>query len=179
MNPSTHKKVAVRHQQLGLVAGIVDPAQLGRPGVPQPFELLTPEGQATLLDPRQVQAVYFISDFDRAQALRGLPAAGHGSAARLPGLWVRVRCRDRYSVEGIVASELLDLEAGLWLSPLVPDSPWQRVYLPRSAMEQIVPMELVRRPRRRRASAQPSPQFGLFTEDASPETAPGAAKERG
>lgn len=176
MNPTTHKKVAVRHQQFGLLAGFVDPTQLGHRGSPNLIDLLTQEGQVTAVELNQVLAIYFIADFGQTEALRGLPVSARG-AVRLPGLWVRVRCKDRYSVEGILVSELLELEMGIWLLPLAPDSPWQRVFLPRTAVEQISPIELVRSPRRRRSPALSPRQFGLFGEGSGTETASGAEKE--
>lgn len=158
MNPTTHKKVVVRHRPLGLVAGFVDPLQLE---AALRWELITPSGQALVISPEQVLTVYFVSEFEQLEGLR-LPVASGRGGARLAGVWVRIRCQDRHSLEGILASDLLALPSGVWLSPLWPDSPWQRAYLPRPAMEQITVIEVVRPPRRRRPL--PSEQIGLFGE---------------
>jgi len=158
VNSTTHKKVVVRHRPLGLVAGFVDPLQLE---AAQRWELITPSGQALVLAPEQVLTVYFVSEFEQLEALQ-LPLASGRGGAKLPGVWVRVRCQDRHSLEGILASDLLTVPAGVWLSPLWPDSPWQRAYLPRPGLEQIAVIEVVRPPRRRRPT--PSQQIGLFGE---------------
>lgn len=130
MNPSTHKKVVVRRLSgpaTPILAGFIAASELADPG---PVHLLTAEGQAVELGLDQVQAVFFVPDFDRLEAIRAGGYPGR-SGPRLPGLWVRVRSRDHQSLEGILATDLLELGAGLWLSPLYRDSPWQRVFMPR------------------------------------------------
>ncbi|HUX67090.1 MAG TPA: hypothetical protein VMV31_06350 [Terriglobales bacterium] len=161
MNPTTHKKVVVRHRPLGLLPGFLDPLQLESSAR---WELITPEGQALVLSPEQVLTVYFVSDLEQLEELR-LPAASGRGGAKLAGLWVRVRCLDRHSLEGILASDLLQLQAGVWLTPLWPGSPWHRAFLPRPGVEQVTALEVVRPPRRRRSPA--TQQIGLFGENLS------------
>lgn len=165
MNPSTHKRVVVRWRPspgpAAMLAGYVDPVQLAGPEL----DLLTPEGQAVSLALAQVQAVFFVADFGRAGAL----ASGHAVRAgtRLPGLLVRVRGSDRQAWEGILANGLLELAAGVWLTPVSEDGPWQRIYFPRGAVELVTPLEVVRAPRRRRSAGlgvADAGQFGLFGE---------------
>lgn len=156
MNPSTRKRVVVRNRQGGYVCGFLesDPAAAG------PLALLTPEGQALELEAGQVQAVAFVADWERAAAAQNVGNTGH-LGPRLPGLWVRVQCRGKHW-EGILASSMLELGQGAWLSPLYPDSPWQRLFIPRLAIEQITAVEVVRAPRRRGARRPSSGQIGLF-----------------
>lgn len=169
MHPTTHKKVVVRLRPLQLLAGFVDAQQLQTLG---PWDLLTPAGQALPLVPHQVQALYFVSHFDRQEALAEPVLPSRGSA-RQPGLWVRVRCFERFTMEGILASDLLDLDAGVWLTPLWPECPWQRAFLPRANVQQLTAIEVVRPPRRRQASA--SQQIGLFhAETPTPQSLPEA-----
>jgi hypothetical protein len=149
----------VRHRSLGLVPGYLDPDRLAGLQAGQPIELLRPEGQAHALAPGEVQAVYFVDDFSRAAELRTLAMPGR-AAARLPGVWVRVRWRGQASLDGILAADLLHLDRGLELTPLRDDSPWQRVFVPTAMVDALTVVDVVHPPRRRR----PLPaQIDLFT----------------
>jgi hypothetical protein len=155
---STHKKVAVRHRQLGLVPGYIDPDRLPWLRNGTALELLRPEGQAQPLAPGDVHAIYFVDDFARCAELRTLPMPGR-AAARLPGVWVRVRWRGQPSLEGLLATNLLQLKRGIELTPLRMDCAWQRVYIPFDAVEELSVVDVVRPPRRRRSA---SGQIDLF-----------------
>lgn len=165
---STHKKVVVRHRSLGLIAGYIDADRLPWLSGGHDLELLRPEGQAHPLAASEVQAIYFVDDFARMAELRTLTMPGR-AAARLPGLWVRIRWRGQPPLEGILVTELLQLGKGIELTPLRADSAWQRVYVPLAAIETLIPVEVVRTPRRRSPVAG---QIDLFAAGA------GGTKER-
>lgn len=169
MNTSNRKKALVRL----LGSGPLQPAFVDLAGLEKPdarLELLTPEGQRLELDWGQVQAVYLVGDF---ATVREAPVA---SGPRHPGVWVRVRSKDRGTLDGILASELLDLERGLWLLPLQDGGFFQRAYIPRSAVAGLSVLEVIKPARRRRQSGARRPpreqsQISLFTEftDSAPE----------
>ncbi len=149
----------VRHRQAGLVAGYVDADRLPWESGGEQVELLLPGGQARPLAADGVQAIYFVDDFARLAELGVLATPGR-AAARLPGVWVRVRCRGLAALDGILANDLLQLGRGIELTPLRADSPWQRVYIPIGAVEGLSVVEVVRPPRRRRTPA--AGQIDLF-----------------
>ena len=173
MNPSTHKKVLVRHPASGgggndTTAGYLEPSKLNRD---EGLTLMTPGGQAVTIAREHVQAVFFVPGWEGIEHLSGAACWGR-SGTRLPGLWVRVRCRGRFHVEGILASELLDLAAGVWLSPLYAESACQRVFIPAGAAERVEAVEMVKPVRRRQSAAgreaRTAQQIGLFDAAGNP-----------
>lgn len=157
---STHKRVVVRYRPAGFAEGYI--AQNSWDGT-TPLEIVTPTGTGLRFAEEQIQALYYVSDWDQAKAIEAgtIPTKGLPH----PGTRVRIVLRDRAVLEGILGSELLDLGAGAWLAPLFDDAPYQRIYVPRGAMERINVIEVVRAPRRRLRRLQAGAgQFGLFQE---------------
>jgi len=136
------------------------PAAASATAIDPRLHLLTDAGQSLEIAMDQVLAVFFVSAFESARTLAG-SWTGPRSGARLPGLWVRVRGREHTRWDGILASDLLDLAQGVWLTPLHAAANVQRVFIPRGAVEHIEPVEVVRPGRSRRA---PPTQFQLFGE---------------
>ncbi|HWG36465.1 MAG TPA: hypothetical protein VN690_01990 [Terriglobales bacterium] len=148
---STHKKVVVRHRHLGLLAGFFSPEQL-ESGDLTKIELARPTGESLSLPVAECVCIYFVARFSDEAALRA-PRPLHRGSARQPGVWLRLRLADRSVAEGVLASDLLLLERGIWLSPLGLDSAWQRIFVFRAALEHLAVIEVVRPPRRRRTPA--------------------------
>ena len=149
------------------VAGFLAPAALapaalaaGASAAGARLHLLTDAGQTLEIALEEVLAVFFVSAFEPARTLAG-SWTGPRSGARLPGLWVRVRGSEHTHWDGILASDLLDLAEGVWLTPLHATANVQRVFIPRPAVENIKPIEVVRPGRLRRV---PPTQFQLFGE---------------
>lgn len=163
---STHKKVVVRYRPSGFAEGFV--AHNAWDGS-SPLEILTPTGTGLRFAPEQVLALYYVADWEQARAIAA--ATIHGKGWPHPGTRVRIVLTDRTILEGILLSDLLDLAAGAWLAPLLDDHPYQRLYVPRSAIQRLTVVEVVREPRRRsRRSGGGAGQFGLFEADwGSPE----------
>lgn len=159
MSISSLKKVVVhlRGADVG-VGGFLPPDALGT----DPVTLLTATGQTLSAPLNELVAIYFVSGFEAERAWPQLNGARSGP--RLPGLWVRVRgAGQRW--EGILASSLLSLDQGLWLTPLRAGSNCQRLYVPRHAIEHIEAVEVVRPARRRRSQPHPpAAQITLFDE---------------
>jgi hypothetical protein len=164
LTSATLKKAVLRLHPARWLCGFVDSAHLRGPG---PLTCLLPEGQAHEVDATALQAVYFVTDFAQVSELAAPPRR---AAAALPGLRVRVRTRGGVLLEGILATDLLALSGGLDLTPAHAESAWQRLFVPASALVQVLPLAMVRPPRRRRGQPPLSGQFPLFqTGAAQPE----------
>lgn len=170
--PSALKKVILRIRGGELAPGFLDPQRLD--GV-EPIELLSPDGEMLTLDPGQVQAVFFVQDFDVPVPPRrstSLPPQG-------PGLWVRLRFQDHETIEAVAANELLNWRGpALDLAPLSNSGACSRIWVPFQALESVQVLAVLSAPMRR-APAPATPrkrparasreQFSLFTEEAAEE----------
>jgi uncharacterized protein DUF6982 len=129
---STHKKVVVLLLDRSTIRGYLNPATLGRA---QAIDLLTPEGEHRAIALADVKSVYFVREFldsflpERKTFL---------SRPKLDGLWVRLRFRDDDVMEGIVSNDLLDLlDTGVQLTPPDLHGNSLRMFIPRSALEEM------------------------------------------
>ena len=158
---STHKKVVVLLLEGAPARGYLNPATLGRS---ETVDLLTPEGEQHLVPLKEVKSVHFVREFlepfelDRKTFL---------SRPKLDGLWVRLRFRDGDVMEGMVANDLLDLlDTGVQLTPPDLHGNSLRMFVPRSALEEMKVLGVVGvarragRPAHGAAVAQPK----LFSE---------------
>ena len=150
---STHKKVVVLLLDRTPIRGYLNPANLGRSDA---IDLLTPEGEHRSVALEDVKSVYFVREFlepfepERKTFL---------SRPKLDGLWVRLKFRDADQMEGIVSNDLLDLlDTGVHLSPPELHGNSLRMFIPRSALEEMKVLGVVGVARRTPASpAAPSP----------------------
>ena len=129
---STHKKVVVLMLDRAVVKGYLNPTTLGRG---ETIDLLTPDGEHRAISLEGVKSVYFVREFlepfepERKTFL---------SRPKLDGLWVRLRFRDDDVMEGIVSNDLLDLlDTGVQLTPPDLHGNSLRLFIPRSALEEI------------------------------------------
>jgi hypothetical protein len=129
---STHKKVVVLMLDRTTVKGYLNPAALGRM---EGVDLLTPDGEHRSITLAEVKSVYFVREFlepfepERKTFL---------SRPKLDGLWVRLRFRDGDVMEGIVSNDLLDLlDTGVQLTPPDLHGNSLRLFIPRSALEEM------------------------------------------
>lgn len=159
---STHKKVVVLLLDRTPVRGYLNPATLGRTEI---IDLLTPEGEHRTVPLKDVKTVYFVREFlepfepERKTFL---------NRPKLDGLWVRLRFSDDDVMEGIVSNDLLDLlDAGVQLTPPDLHGNTLRMFIPRSALEEVKVLGVVgvarRTAREGRAVAAPA-QPKLFGE---------------
>lgn len=114
------------------VRGYLNPATLGRT---ENIDLLTPEGEHRAMALTDVKSVYFVREFlDSLQPERKTFL----SRPKLDGLWVRLRFRDDDVMEGIVSNDLLDLlDTGVQLTPPDLHGNSLRMFIPRSALEEM------------------------------------------
>lgn len=148
MNPSIRKKLVLCLRSGTLLAGFAEPEALSAAGR---LQILMPQGRKVEVEGEQLLAAYYVADFVSAQVLASPAPRG---AVPLPGVRVRCRTVDHQTREGLLATDLLHLEAGLELTPSFAECPWQRVYIPRGALEQFSIVGVVHPPRRRRAASE-------------------------
>jgi hypothetical protein len=161
---STHKKVVVLMADRATVKGYLNPATMGRG---ETIDLLTPDGEHRAIALQAVKSVYFVREFlepfepERKTFL---------SRPKLDGLWVRLRFRDGDVMEGIVSNDLLDLlDSGVQLTPPDLHGNSLRLFIPRSALEEMKVLGVVGVARRtardsREARAIAAAQPKLFGE---------------
>lgn len=159
MAVSTTKKVRISRFDREPLVGFVNPQTYLRPsGV----ELLTPDGNFSVIPYDEVKAVQFVKDFEPPDP--GSERKVFTTRPKMDGLWVRVKFRDGEVMDGILANNLLNLEhQGFTLVPPDPYSNNQRLFLPRIALTELQVLGVVGSPlRRRKPKAVPKEQIGLF-----------------
>jgi hypothetical protein len=140
---STHKKVVVLLLDRIPIRGYVNPALLGRL---ETIDLLTPEGEHREVALKDVKSVYFVREFAEAFELERKVFL---SRPKLDGLWVRLKFRDADVMEGIVSNDLLDLlDTGVQLTPPDLHGNSLRMFIPRSALEEMKVLGVVGAARR-------------------------------
>jgi hypothetical protein len=158
---STLKKVVVLLLERTALKGYLNPSSLGRS---EQIDLLTTDGEHRSLNLEDVKSIYFVREFtDEFEPERKTFL----SRPKLDGLWVRLRFRDDDVMEGIVSNDLLDmLDTGVQLTPPDLHGNNLRMFIPRSALEEMKVLGVVgvarRTPRDSRAAAAAQPK--LFTE---------------
>lgn len=159
MAGSTSKKVRISRFQREALLGFVNPQTYLRPaGV----ELLTPDGNYSLVPYDEVKAVQFVKDFEPPDSATARKV--FSSRPKMDGLWVRVKFRDGEVMDGILANNLLSLESrGFTIVPPDPYSNNQRLFLPRAALSEMQVLGVVGSPLRpRKPKPVPKEQIGLF-----------------
>lgn len=159
--PSTHKKVIVRKLGRDSLRGYVSPANFVIEGK---LELLNPSGKVVLIDLAEVKSVDFVRDFtDSAAPTRKT----FTTRPRTEGLWVRLRFSDNDVLEGMMANDLVQLAPeGYLITPPDTRGNLQRVFVPKTALEEMIVLGVIGRPESRRKLPRPEDtgQETLFTE---------------
>lgn len=160
MASSTSKKVRISRFDREALLGYVNPLTYLRPtGV----ELLTPDGNCSVVPYDEVKSVQFVKDFEPPD-----PAAERkvfSTRPKMDGLWVRIKFRDGQVMDGILANNLLTTEPhGFTVVPPDPYSNNQRLFLPRAALTEMQVLGVVGSPLRRRLKPKTTSkeQIGLF-----------------
>jgi hypothetical protein len=156
---STSKKVRISRFDREPLLGYVNSLTYLRPGG---VELLTPDGNYSVVPYDEVKAVQFVKDFEPPD-----PASERkvfSTRPKMDGLWVRVKFRDGEVMDGILANNLLLMESqGFTVVPPDPYSNNQRLFLPRAALIELQVLGVVGSPlRRRKPKPVPKEQIGLF-----------------
>jgi hypothetical protein len=155
---STHKKVVVLLLDRTPVKGYINAGDLGREAT---IDLLTPDGEHRSISLSAVKCVYFVREFQTPfQPERKVFL----SRPKLDGLWVRLRFRDEDIMEGLIGNELLDLlDFGVQITPPDLHGNNLRIYIPRSALEEVKVLGVVGAARRT-PQAPAASQSKLFSE---------------
>jgi hypothetical protein len=164
LKSSTHKKVIVRKLDRDAMQGYVAPASFVAAGK---LELMNTAGKVVLIELAEVKGVYFVREFADVESSTRKTFA---TRPRTEGLWVRMRFKDNDVMEGLMPNELSQLSSdGFLISP--PDSRGnlQRMFVPKTALAELMVLAVIGGPaaRRRRPRAAPavdSRQVPMFTE---------------
>lgn len=156
--PSTHKKVIVRKLGRDSVSGYVSQQFL----VEGKLELLNPSGKVVMIELAEVKSVDFVRDFSEAASTARKTFANR---PRTEGLWVRLRFTDNDVLEGMMANDLTQVSPeGYLITPPDTRGNVQRVFVPKSALEEMTVLAVIGRPEARRKPAAETAQERLFTE---------------
>jgi hypothetical protein len=157
--PSTHKKVIVRKKGRDSVSGYVSPANFVAEGK---LELLNPSGKVVLIDLKEIKSVDFVRDFSE------LASTGRKTFANRPrteGLWVRLKFTDNDVLEGMMPNDLVQISAdGYLVTPPDTRGNIQRVFVPKSALDELTVLGVIGRPEARRRPGRETGQETLFNE---------------
>lgn len=156
--PSTHKKVIVRKMGRDSVSGYVAPQFL----VGGKLELLNPAGKVVMIELAEIKNVDFVRDFGE------MASTGRKTFTNRPrteGLWVRLRFTDNDVLEGMMPNDLVQVGAeGYLITPPDTRGNVQRIFVPKSALEEMTVLAVIGRPEARRRPAAETGQEQLFTE---------------
>jgi hypothetical protein len=156
--PTTHKKVIVRKMDRDSVSGFVAPIFL----VDGKVEMLNTAGNVVSVDLREVKGVYFVRDFTDADAPGRKTFV---TRPRTAGLWVRIRFRDNEIIEGMMPNDLAQIAPeGYFINPPDTRSNTQRIFVPRSALQELTVLAVIGGQGRRRAAGEDERQVPMFTE---------------
>lgn len=109
------------------------------------LELLTTTGELTVLPYADVKLVSFVRDFDQDAPRAEMRT--FTTRPRMEGLWVRLTFRDGDCMDGILPNSLLKVEShGFSIIPPDPDYRNQRVFVPRTALQDIQVLGVVGSP---------------------------------
>jgi hypothetical protein len=159
--PSTTKKVIVRKRGRDTISGYVAPAHFVSEGR---LELLDQSGKVVLIDLSEIKSVDFVRDFGEPA---NPPRKTFSSRPRTEGLWVRLMFSDNDMLEGMMPNDLAQVAPeGYLITPPDTRGNVQRIFIPRSALDQVTVLGVIGRPesRRKPAPTKDERQERLFTE---------------
>lgn len=159
--PSTHKKVIIRKMGRDAISGYVSPTQFIVEGK---LELLNQSGKVVQIGLNEVKSVDFVRDFSDPS---GPSRKTFTTRPRTEGLWVRLRFSDNDVLEGMMPNDLVQVaREGYLITPPDTRGNIQRIFVPRSALEEMTVLGVIGRPeaRRKAAAAEDARQERLFTE---------------
>jgi hypothetical protein len=145
---TTNKKVFVtRFERESLPGFVQSPGGFGEHSV----ELLTPSGALLEIPYSDVKAVCFVRDFESGETWR--EHRSFATRPKSPGLWVRFVFRDHDTAEGLLASNLMQVEPlGFYMVPPDPTFHNQRIFVPRTALREVLVLGVIGSALRRKKS---------------------------
>jgi uncharacterized protein DUF6982 len=159
---SSNKKAVVQLLDRTALRGYVNPNGLMEA---EALDLLTQDGEHREIKMHMVRTVYFVREFDEPFQLERKTFL---SRPKLNGLWVRLVYRDDEAIEGLIANDLAELlDVGIQLTPPDLHGNTMRMFVPRTAIEELKVLGVVgvarRGPREQRVLI-PAAQTKLFNE---------------
>ena len=131
MNTATNKKALILRFDRESLTGFVNSQELA---TAEGVQLLTPQGQVQLVPFIDVKLVCFVKDFGDTPDVFG--KRQFTARPKTSGLWVRLRFRDGEELEGLLSSNLLQMEQfGFTVAP--PDPALQRIFVPKPALSDV------------------------------------------
>ena len=131
MSTSTSKKAVIFRFDRDSLSGFLNAQDFA---TAQGIELLTQAGQVQIVPYSEVQLVCFVKDFGDSTDI--FSKKQYTARPKTAGLWVRFNFRNGESLEGLLSSNLLQIERfGFTATP--PDSTMQRVFIPRDALSEL------------------------------------------
>ncbi len=129
-----------------------------------PLEVITPDGSALSVPLAQIKAVCFVRDLEGPSILK--ERQEFRSRPKSHGLWVEARFTDGGRLEGMAPNDLNEIVGpGYALTPPEIAGNTQRVWIPRTAVAQLVVLGVVGTTKRTPARRGPeSRQISLFVE---------------
>ena len=125
------------------------------------LEILTQDGQVTLLSYEEVKGVHFVREFEEGDRLERKVFT---SRPKMDGLWLRLKFKDDEVIEGILPNNLQSMEGpGFTITPPDPYANSQKIYIPRSALAEMTVLGVIGSPvapRRKRVVSEK--QIRLF-----------------
>jgi hypothetical protein len=158
---STNKKVVLARFDREPVEGFVHASS----GFDQEnIDLLTPSGSLLKIPTADTKAVCFVKDFDAASTWR--EHRTFLTRPKTPGIWVRLLFRDGDSMEGILPNNLLMLDpSGISIIPPDPTFQNQKLFVPRTALQEVQVLGVVGSPLKRRPpKKEEKGQLEMFSE---------------
>jgi len=156
---SSHKKVIVRKMGRDSISGYVSPANFVVEGK---LELLNPSGKVVLIDLAEVKSVDFVRDFSDTA---GVGRKTFTTRPRTDGLWVRLKFIDNDVQEGLMANDLTQvIPEGFLITPPDTRGNTQRVFVPRTALQELNVLAVIGRPEAHKKTAEDARQEKLFME---------------
>ena len=110
----------------------------------------------------KLRSIYFVREFnDDFEPER----KAFLSRPKLDGLWVRLRYSDGETLEGVIPNDLLNLlDNGVQITPPDLNSNTDRIFVPRSALREIMVLGVVGIARRKPTAIPVAAQPRLFNE---------------
>jgi hypothetical protein len=158
---STTKKAVIQRYEREPLNGFVNPLTYLRP---EGVELLSAQGNISIVPYLEIKTISFVREFDTGDHAGGRRV--FSTRPKIEGLWVSLEFRDGDVLEGVLANNLLQVEAaGFTVIPPDPYSNNQRVFVPRVALRAVQVLGVVGSPlKRRKMKPVSKEQIGLFDE---------------
>jgi hypothetical protein len=157
LGASTTKKVVIDRFDRAQVKGFVNPQAMT---CPTGVELLSLDGQVTIVPYEQITVLSFVRDWEGKSVLG--ERREFLARPKTAGLWVELIFRDGDRLEGVVPSNLLLLDsAGYSVAPPETAGNAQRLFVPRQALRAVNVLGVVGA-KKARPPRRESAQISLF-----------------